>query len=134
MVSGAPQTGVPRPHAARRLELDFGAAATLALTATDIERLEIRWRMRADALRKSAAIPVDGPGLRALAEAELAEAKDLDATADLLLGLQGCWEHHGGDILVRDGYKRMSRAYDKSKTYTLAVEVKIEAEPTEAAA
>lgn len=85
-------------------------------------------------LRKQAAIPVTGDGLKALAEAEVAEAKDLDATADLLMGLRGCWEHHGGAQIVRDGFKRMSRPYDLSKTYTLAVEAKAEAEPSEAAA
>lgn len=41
--------------------------------------------------------------------------------------------------MVRDGFKRMSRSYDKSKTYVLAVEAraeepKVEPEPSEAAA
>ena len=99
----------------------------------DIERLEARWRMRADALRKQAAIPVTGEGLKALAEAELAEARDLDATADLLMGLQGCWDM-GGAEMVRDGFKRMSRAWDRSKSYVLAVAAeKAEPEQGEAA-
>lgn len=102
----------------------------MAFSTQDIERLEACWRLRADALRKSAAIPVTGEGLKALAEAELAEARDLDATADLLMGLQGCWDM-GGAEMVRDGFKRMSRPYDLSKTYTLAVEAKAEAEPSE---
>jgi hypothetical protein len=106
----------------------------LAFSTQDIERLEVRWRLRADALRKSASIPVTGEGLKALAEAELAEARDLDATADLLMGLQGCWDM-GGAQMVRDGFKRMSRSYDLSKTYTLAVEAKSDAaEPGEVAA
>jgi hypothetical protein len=99
----------------------------MALRTDDLFRLEARWRLRADALRKSASVPVTGEGLKALAEAELAEARDLDATADLLMGLQGCWDM-GGAEMVRDGFKRMSRAWDRSKSYVLAVEAE-KAEP-----
>lgn len=109
----------------------------MALSTDDLFRLEARLRLRADALRKRASIPVTGEGLKALAESEKAEAKDLDAIGDLLFGLQGCWDHHGGAQIVRDGFKRMSRPYDLSKTYILAVEAKAaepEAEPSEVAA
>lgn len=106
----------------------------MALTTDDLLRLEATARLHADRLRKQASIPVLGPGLQQVAAAEVAEAKIFDQIGDLLLGLQGCWEHHGAAELVRDGFKRMSRSYDLSKTYVLAVEAKAEPETTEAAA
>lgn len=95
----------------------------MALSTEDLLRLELRARLHADHLRKQvAADPATTPALRLVDDAMLADAKSFDAIGDLLLGLQGVWEHHGGADLVRDGFKRMSRPYDLSKTYVLAVE------------
>ena len=106
----------------------------MALTTNDLFELEALARFRADELRKEvAAQPGVGPAMKLVDERILKDAKRFDAIGDLLLGLQGCWDHHGGAELVREGFKRMSRPYDKSKTYVLAVET-AKSEPDEAAA
>ena len=92
----------------------------MALTSDDLFRLEAKARLHADQLRKLvAAAPGTSPGLTALDDARVDEAKAFDAIGDLLLGLQGDWD--GMAPLVRDGFKRMSRTYDLSQTYKLAV-------------
>lgn len=107
----------------------------MALTTDDLLRLELKARQQADRLRKQvAADPGTTPAMKLVDVAILAEAKDFDSLGDLALGLQGCWEHHGGADLVRDGFKRMSRSYDLSQTYVLAIEAKTEPETSEVAA
>ena len=86
-------------------------------------------RLEADALRKSVAAARGSNPATAIDEHELRRAKRFDSIGDLLLGLQGVWDHHGGAELVRDGFKRMSRNWDKSQTYVLAVEAAPVAEP-----
>lgn len=104
----------------------------MALKCDDLFRLEAAARLHADRLRKQvAADPGSSPALKLIDDAMLADAKGFDAIGDLLLGLQGCWEHHGGADLVRDGFKRMSRSYDLSKMYVLAVEAKVDPETAE---
>jgi hypothetical protein len=84
-------------------------------------------RLHADRLRKEwPDDAADSPAVKSHAAMMRSEAKQFDAIGDLLLGLQGCWEHHGGAAIVRDGFKLMSRSYDKSKTYVLAVEASVE--------
>lgn len=77
----------------------------------------------------------DSPAMKLHAASMRAEARQFDQIGDLLLGLQGCWSDFGGATMVRDGFKRMSRSYDKSKTYVLAIDAAVvEAKADEVAA
>lgn len=93
----------------------------MALTIDDLFRLELKVRMHADDLRKEvAAYPGTTPAFKAIDDAKLSDAKAFDTAGDLLKGLRGSWDMGAAD-LVRDGFKRESRSYDKAQTYVLAV-------------
>lgn len=101
----------------------------MALTTDDLFRLELKVRMHADDLRKEvAAHPGETPAFKLVDEAKLSDAKAFDQVGDLLKGLRGSWDMGAAD-LVRDGFKRESRAYDKAQTYVLAVIDAVAADP-----
>jgi hypothetical protein len=83
--------------------------------------LEMKARQHADSLRKAwADNPADPTAVKSHAALMRAEARAFDQMGDLMLGLQGCWDHHGGAQVVRDGFKLMSQPWDKSRTYVLS--------------
>ena len=93
----------------------------MALTTDQIFGLELKARLHADDLRKEvAAHPGTTPAFKLIDDAKLSDAKAFDQVGDLLKGLRGSWDMGAAD-LVRDGFKREARAYDKAQTYVLAV-------------
>lgn len=94
------------------------------LTADDLYRLEIKVRTHAERLRISADIYAtsDAPEVRGHASTVRREADEFDQIGNLLVGLQGDWDHLGP--LVREGYKALMAEFAKRKT---AAKVEVEA-------
>lgn len=93
--------------------------------STDLIGITDELRIEADTLRKRvAAHPGEGEAMKMLDEIMLRRAARFDRAADFITGMQGLDESELAGVMdmLRTGFKRMSRSYDLSKTYVLAVE------------
>ena len=99
----------------------------MALSTDDIFRLELKLRSRAiDFRREVETQPGSTPGLEAADAHKLADAKDFEATADILMALQADWPVFGS--LVREGYKVEAARRDLNRKVSEAIPAPTEAD------